>query len=155
MRGDIRFLRAYNRLLTAKERAFNRALDRIRHENLTFKFALPADLPDGYEYYIWYHAYVGWMEDGKLKRLEGERFRLDDIAVGTKITPEGVIFERDGAEQLVPSELVGYAGGMRANDALAKKLREEFPVFFQVGDCRKAATVYEGIRAAYYAALDI
>ena len=50
LRGDIRFLRAYNRLLTAKEMAFNRALDRIRHENLTFKFALPADLPDGYEY---------------------------------------------------------------------------------------------------------
>ena len=50
MRGDIRFLRAYNRLLTAKERAFNRALDRIRHENRSFRFSLPAELPDGYEY---------------------------------------------------------------------------------------------------------
>ena len=50
LRGDIRFLRVYNRLLTAKEKAFNRALDRIRHENLSLKWALPADLPDGYEY---------------------------------------------------------------------------------------------------------
>ncbi len=48
------------------------------------------DLPDGYEYYIWYHAYVGWMEDGKLKRLEGSRFRLKDIAAGETITPEEI-----------------------------------------------------------------
>ena len=47
-------------------------------------------LPDGYEYYIWYHAYVGWMEDGKLKRLEGSKFQLEDIAVGKKITPEEI-----------------------------------------------------------------
>ena len=47
-------------------------------------------MPDGYEYYIWYHAYVGWMEDGKYKRLEGSRFQLDDIAVGTKITPDEI-----------------------------------------------------------------
>ena len=47
-------------------------------------------LPDGYEYYIWYHAYVGWMEDGKLKRLEGSRFQIDDIAVGVKIAPEDI-----------------------------------------------------------------
>ena len=47
-------------------------------------------LPDGYEYYIWYHAYVGWMEDGKLKRLEGSKFQLEDIAVGKKITPEDI-----------------------------------------------------------------
>lgn len=73
----------------------------------------------------------------------------------TRITDEGVVFERGGKETLVEADLVVYAVGMRADDALAKGLREEFADFYQVGDCQKAATVYEGIHAAYYAALDI
>ena len=45
-------------------------------------------LPDGYEYYFWYHAYVGNPVTGK--RLAGERFRLTDIAVGTPITSDEI-----------------------------------------------------------------
>ncbi len=40
-------------------------------------------LPDGYEYYFWYHAFVGDPETGK--KLEGEHFNIEDIAVGTKM----------------------------------------------------------------------
>lgn len=73
----------------------------------------------------------------------------------TRITDKGVVFERGGEETLVEADLVVYAVGMRADAPLADALREEFADFYQVGDCQKAATVYEGIHAAYYAALDI
>ena len=47
--------------------------------------------PDGYEYYFWYMSTVGWMDDkGNWKRLEGERFQLDDIAKGVPITPDEI-----------------------------------------------------------------
>ena len=50
MRGDIHFVRVYNRNLDEKERAFNRALDVIRYENRSLKYVLPEELPDGYGY---------------------------------------------------------------------------------------------------------
>ena len=53
-------------------------------------------LPDGFEYYLWYRAYVGYFEYDTIggtniyKRLTGSRFRLNDIGEGTPITPEEV-----------------------------------------------------------------
>lgn len=47
--------------------------------------------PDGYEYYFWYAATVGWINpDGTWERMKGTRFTLDDIAVGEEITPEDI-----------------------------------------------------------------
>ena len=47
--------------------------------------------PDGYEYWFWYSAMVGEMDaNGNIKRLEGSRFTLKDIATGERITPEEV-----------------------------------------------------------------
>lgn len=50
--------------------------------------------PDGFEYYFWYLAHVGWMEgegdDRHLVQLTGHRFTLNDIAVGTLITSEEI-----------------------------------------------------------------
>ena len=48
MRGDISFLRVYNRTLTKQERALNRALDLVRYSNRSLKYTLPSDMPDGY-----------------------------------------------------------------------------------------------------------
>ena len=50
MRGDIHFVRVYNRVLAREEMEFNRALDRIRYDNLSYRYALPEKLPDGYAY---------------------------------------------------------------------------------------------------------
>ncbi|MBO7688687.1 MAG: hypothetical protein J6V72_20075, partial [Kiritimatiellae bacterium] len=47
--------------------------------------------PDGYEYYFWYYAQVGWIDgDGNWKRLEGEKFQLDNIAKGVPLTADEI-----------------------------------------------------------------
>ena len=47
--------------------------------------------PDGYEYFYWYSATVGRInEKGEWERLEGSRFTLKDIATGERISPEAV-----------------------------------------------------------------
>ena len=47
---------------------------------------------DGFEYYFWYQATVGWIDEkGKWKRLEGERFQLQDIAKGVQISPDEIV----------------------------------------------------------------
>ena len=46
--------------------------------------------PDGYEYYFWYMSTVGWMEKDEWKRLEGEKFQLDDIAKGVPISADDI-----------------------------------------------------------------
>ncbi len=48
--------------------------------------------PDGYEYYFWYMAAVGWIDaDGNWKRLEGEKFQLEDIAKGVPISSDDIV----------------------------------------------------------------
>ncbi len=48
-------------------------------------------LPDGYEYWFWYSAMVGVMnDDGTISRLSGSKFSLKDIATGEELTPEEV-----------------------------------------------------------------
>lgn len=66
-------------------------------ENRTDPTMLDTDkdgFPDGFEYYFWYLAHVGWMEgegdDRHLVQLTGHRFTLNDIAVGTLITSEEI-----------------------------------------------------------------
>lgn len=47
--------------------------------------------PDGYEYYFWYMSTVGWVDDkGEWKRLEGEKFQLDNIAKGVPIPADDI-----------------------------------------------------------------
>ena len=47
--------------------------------------------PDGFEYYFWYRASVGWIDaKGEWKRLKGERFQLEDIAKGVPISSDEI-----------------------------------------------------------------
>ena len=48
-------------------------------------------LPDGYEYYFWYRAAVGTINDGKWVQLTGEKFTLNNITKGDKISPEDIM----------------------------------------------------------------
>ena len=48
-------------------------------------------LPDGYEYYIWYRAHVGFVDlDGNYRRLEGRRYNTLCPAEPHRIAPEEV-----------------------------------------------------------------
>ncbi len=70
-------------------------------------------LPDGYEYYLWYRAYVGYFEYDTVgytnvyRRLAGSRFRLQDIGEGAPITPDEI------AELFNPNS---YAGDLSDRD---------------------------------------
>ncbi len=47
--------------------------------------------PDGYEYYFWYKAAVGEInEKGEWIRLKGSKFSLDDIATGVELTSDAI-----------------------------------------------------------------
>ena len=48
-------------------------------------------LPDGYEYYFWYRAAVGEMQDDKWVQLTGEKFTLNNIAKGTRLSAEDIM----------------------------------------------------------------
>ena len=48
--------------------------------------------PDGYEYYFWYQAAVGRIdEEGKWQQMKGSRFTLKDIAQGIEISPAEIM----------------------------------------------------------------
>ena len=48
-------------------------------------------LPDGYEYYFWYRAAVGTINDGKWVQLTGEKFTLNNITKGDPLSPEDIM----------------------------------------------------------------
>ena len=45
---------------------------------------------DGYEYYFWYRAHVGYMDNGVHKRISGRRYDPKNPGTGTIITPEEI-----------------------------------------------------------------
>ena len=46
--------------------------------------------PDGYEYFFWYRAHVGYMEDGVHKRMTGRRYDPRNPGEGVVITSEKI-----------------------------------------------------------------
>ena len=74
---------------------------------------------------------------------------------GTKITEEGLVcLDRDGNEVLVPGETVICAVGHKPNRKLVDELRDSAPWVREIGDCVKAATIYEAVYQGYHAGLD-
>ena len=63
-------------------------------------------IPDGYEYYIWYRAHVGYIDyDGQYRRLIGRRYNTENPAEPTVIPSEEVesIYNPN-----VPNDLLAY-----------------------------------------------
>ena len=50
---------------------------------------------DGWEYYLWYHAKVGAVVNGKWARLEGRRFDPTSPTLYTRIPPEEIVAKFD------------------------------------------------------------
>jgi NADH dehydrogenase FAD-containing subunit len=79
--------------------------------------------------------------------------RLHDVKVVTKaiarrITERGVIYERDGQEQLAEADTVVIATGSKPETALYDALQGALPEVYRIGDCVKARTACEAIEEA-------
>jgi len=96
----------------------------------------------------------GPMMDRTIDRLmDGVTTEIN--AVCTEIRENGAVFTREGKEQFVEADAVILAVGMEAERNLADPLLFAAPEYVEAGDCTKAATVNEAIRAGYFAALDL
>jgi 2,4-dienoyl-CoA reductase-like NADH-dependent reductase (Old Yellow Enzyme family)/thioredoxin reductase len=65
--------------------------------------------------------------------------------------------DREGKEEFIPADTVVYALGMRANRKETESLHaavKDVPVF-EIGDCVRAAKVYEAVKEGYLAAMSI
>jgi NADH dehydrogenase FAD-containing subunit len=78
----------------------------------------------------------------------------------TSIAKNGVkTVDGEGKEEFLPADTVVYALGMRANRKETEALRNvakvrNLPVY-EIGDCVRAAKVYDAIREGYLAAMAI
>lgn len=69
-------------------------------------------------------------------------------ATARRITPAGVVYERDGGEVLEEADTVVVAVGSRPETALYEALRRVLPEVHCIGDCVKARTACEAIEEA-------
>lgn len=80
------------------------------------------------------------------------------VLVGTsarKVTPEGVLVEKDGAEEMVACDAVVCAIGQRSRAQLADSLRDAAPFVRVVGDALRPANITLAVYEAFHAALDV
>ena len=76
------------------------------------------------------------------------------------IAKNGVMtVDATGAEEFIPADTVVYALGMRANRRQTEALRDAAKArnvsVFEIGDCVRAAKVYEAVKEGYLAAMSI
>jgi len=79
--------------------------------------------------------------------------RLHDVKVITKatarrITEAGVVYERDGKEELAEADTVAIATGSKPETDLYDALHGALPEVYRIGDCVKARTACEAIEEA-------
>jgi 2,4-dienoyl-CoA reductase (NADPH2) len=79
--------------------------------------------------------------------------RLHDVKVVTKatarrITEAGVVYERDGKEELAEADTVVIATGSKPETGLYDALHGALPEVYRIGDCVKARTACEAIEEA-------
>ena len=73
-----------------------------------------------------------------------------------EITSSGIkVADKEGKEQIIESETVVLAVGMRSNLETVELLRGCVPNFYPVGDCVKPKRIMEAMQGGYFAALDI
>ena len=72
-----------------------------------------------------------------------------------KITPKGVLVERDGEEFVIEADSVVCALGFRAPWALTVALCAEADESYMIGDCRNVGMIYQAINQGYFTAMQI
>ena len=74
----------------------------------------------------------------------------------TNITPDGAeILLKKGIYQFIPADTIILAAGMKPLKEESARFLNCAPDVIVIGDCTKAATVYEATHQGYFAALDI
>ncbi len=63
--------------------------------------------------------------------------------------------DEDGATRSVPADSVVMSAGMRPKQDQALAFYGSAPEFYMIGDCKKAATIQQAMRAAYSTAMRI
>ena len=79
--------------------------------------------------------------------------RLHNVKIVTKatarrITEAGVVYEREGKEELAGADTVVIATGSKSESGLFDALQGTVPEVYRVGDCVKARTACEAIEEA-------
>ena len=72
-----------------------------------------------------------------------------------RIESNGVICQGPDGEVFYPADHVITAAGMRARQKEAAAFAQAAPLFYQVGDCLSANTIYEANRLGFNAAMDL
>jgi 2,4-dienoyl-CoA reductase (NADPH2) len=74
--------------------------------------------------------------------------RMVTLATATKITDEGVVYEHEGQEKLVPADTVVIAAGVESSKGLAEALEDAFAEVHSIGDCVEPRQAMDAIHEA-------
>jgi 2,4-dienoyl-CoA reductase (NADPH2) len=69
-------------------------------------------------------------------------------ATARRITEAGVVYEREGKEELAEADTIVIATGSKSESGLFDALQGTVPEVYRVGDCIKARTACEAIEEA-------
>ncbi len=94
----------------------------------------------------------GW---GVMSAVEKYGVTLVNGATVKEVTDEGVLYVKDGEEQLQKADTVFYAVGMRSDSTLFCEIADKAPFVDIIGDAAQSARIGEAVAGGYYAALDI
>jgi len=81
-----------------------------------------------------------------------------NIVTGAKcreVTPDGVIYEKDGKDLTAKGDTILYAVGMKSFDQPYFYMYDRAPFVTMIGDCKKVGKVDGAIHSGFFAAMDI
>ena len=92
---------------------------------------------------------------GIIRQVNERSLEIITGAKCTEITPEGAVYEKDGAKRVAAGDVILYAVGMKSHDEPYFELYSKAPSVVQIGDCKKVGKIDGAVHSGYFAALDI
>ena len=91
-----------------------------------------------------------------LDKLKGESVEILCNSKVLRIVEEGVVYENDDGEKLLPSiDSIIFAVGLKANGQLKNDLTKQNISFIDIGDCKKVSRLQEALVSAVKATIDL
>jgi len=72
-----------------------------------------------------------------------------------QIKSDGVIMERNGAEETIKVDAIVIAVGVKAEDKLENKLRDVVPKLFCIGDCQRPGNIMDAVHEGFKIGLQV